>query len=308
MTGTAAHSQGRPFRWASTASLSAQLWIVVAYAVALLVALFVWMLLQDRNPIGVAFAADVAATVTIFLFSFSFSNSSFYDPYWSVAPIPIAIYWATDAANLHVNETRTLLAGLLLTAWAVRLTFNWWRGWRGLDHEDWRYIDLAEKTGPFYWIVSFLGIHLFPTIQVFLGCIALFPVLARSNAPLGWLDLVATLITAGAIALEATADRQLHRFRESKPAPEAILSTGLWGRCRHPNYLGENLFWWGLWLFAMAADTMYWWTIIGPLMIGLMFRFVSLPMIENRMLEKRPAYAELQLRIPILIPRIRHRG
>lgn len=308
MTSSTVGSQERSVRWASTASRGAQSWICFAYAVALAAALLVWVLLQDRNPIFVAFAADVAATMAIFGFSFAFGNSSFYDAYWSVAPIPIAIYWATGAANLNTNDARALITGLLLATWSVRLTFNWWRGWRGLQHEDWRYVDLARKTGPFYWLVSFLGIHFYPTVMVFLGCLALFPVLARSNAPLGWLDALATLVTAGAIALEAVADRQLHRFREARPAPDAILQTGLWARIRHPNYLGENLFWWGLWLFAMAADSMFWWTVIGPISIGIMFRFVSLPMIENRMLEKRPAYAELQNRIPILIPRILPRG
>jgi steroid 5-alpha reductase family enzyme len=51
-------------------------------------------------------------------------------------------------------------------------------------------------------------------------------------------------------------------------------------------------FWWGLWLFGVAAAPALWWTVAGPLAITLMFRFVSLPMIETRMRERRPAFAE----------------
>jgi steroid 5-alpha reductase family enzyme len=51
-------------------------------------------------------------------------------------------------------------------------------------------------------------------------------------------------------------------------------------------------FWWGLYLFGLAAAPTYWWTIVGPLAITLLFWFVSLPMIEDRMLERRPGFAQ----------------
>jgi steroid 5-alpha reductase family enzyme len=62
-------------------------------------------------------------------------------------------------------------------------------------------------------------------------------------------------------------------------------------------------FWWGLWLFALAADPARWWTAIGPLGITLMFCFVSLPMIETRMRERRPAYAEYAESSSLVLPR-----
>ena len=82
------------------------------------------------------------------------------------------------------------------------------------------------------------------------------------------------------------------RFRSAGPAPGEFLKTGVWSWSRHPNYLGEMGFWWGLWLFGVAAAPAFWWTVVGPLGITLMFVFVSLPMIETRMKERRPAYAE----------------
>ena len=90
-----------------------------------------------------------------------------------------------------------------------------------------------------------------------------------------------------------------------KAEADEILSSGVWSWSRHPNYLGEMGFWWGLWLFAMAASPSHWWTAIGPLTITLMFRTISLPMIEKRMLERRPRYAELIERSSMVIPRLR---
>jgi len=78
---------------------------------------------------------------------------------------------------------------------------------------------------------------------------------------------------------------------------------GLWKFSRHPNYFGEMGFWWGLYLFGLAADpSCWWWTIIGPLAITLMFRFISLPMIEKRMIERRPQFASHAQHTPLVIP------
>jgi len=214
----------------------------------------------------------------------------------------IAAYLALVPEAAGGDRARLLVVYSLVTLWAVRLTWNWARGWRGLEHEDWRYLDFAKRFGNAYWAVSFGGIHLFPTIQVFLACLPLYPALA-SPRPFGWLDGCAAVVTLTGIGFELVADNQLRHFVRSKPPQGEILDRGLWAWSRHPNYFGEISFWWGIWLFAMAADASWWWTVIGPLAITLMFRFASLPMIETRMAERRPGWASHTRRVPLLIPR-----
>ena len=255
------------------------------------------------HPIQVALAADVAATVVIFAASFLFRNSSFYDPYWSVAPPVIALYFALRPASAEIDGLRVVLVFALVLAWALRLTWNWARGWQGLGHEDWRYLRLQEQSGRAYWWVSFAGIHLMPTLWVFAGCLALYPALSAATRPFGVLDAIAALVTAGSIWIERRADYELRRFRREGHGPQAILQTGLWAWSRHPNYFGEMGFWWGLWLFGLAANPSWWWTIAGPVSITLMFRFVSLPMVETRMLERRPAYAAHTKTTPLVFLR-----
>jgi steroid 5-alpha reductase family enzyme len=242
------------------------------------------------------------ATFVIFGFSTFYRNSSLYDPYWSVAPVPIAVYWALNPAVTGVSRMRQVLAISLVSLWAVRLTYNWLRRWEGLVDEDWRYSDLRRKTGRWYWLVDLTGIHLFPTVQVFLACLALFPVLSLGTGPLGMLDAIASVITLGAIWIEATADKQLHRFLQAEKKSGEILNKGLWAYSRHPNYFGEIMFWWGLYLLGLAADPSYWWTVMGPLSITLMFLFISIPMIDKRSLERRPHYAGHMKRVSACIP------
>jgi steroid 5-alpha reductase family enzyme len=272
----------------------------VVYAVALLIALVVGALLRGRHPLAVVAAADLAATIVVFGFSVRHDNSSLYDPYWSVAPVPIAVYLALAPAAASPSVARQIVVLLLVGAWAVRLTYNWASQWQGLGHEDWRYVDIRHRSGRAYWLVSFVGIHLFPTVMVFGGCLALYPALTVGQRPFGWVDVVAVVATASAIVIEATADRQLRRFKDTGEG--GTLTAGLWAHSRHPNYFGENLFWWGLFLFGLAADPSHAWTIVGPLAITTMFLVVSIPMIDRRMLVRRPEYAEVMRKLPALIP------
>lgn len=275
--------------------------VIAAYLVALGAALALGLMMGSVSPILTVLAADTAATLVIFGFSMALSNSSLYDAYWSVAPPVIALYWVQVFPERNGSAVRHALILWLVIAWAVRLTYNWACGWRGLDHEDWRYADLRAKAKLPYWLVSLGAIHYFPTLQVFLGCLPLYAALALGKAGFGPLDGLALLVTAGAIATETVADEQLRSFNRSK-RPGEICVRGLWGYSRHPNYLGEVGFWWGLWLFGLAAYPAWAWTVIGPIAMTLMFLFVSIPMLEERSMARRPGYAEHVQRVSKLVP------
>jgi steroid 5-alpha reductase family enzyme len=274
----------------------------LAYGVAGLVALALGFAVSDAHPILVVAVADLGATLVVYAFSTGFRNSSFYDPYWSVAPVVIAIYWAAAPTVVGVDIVRQLVVMLLVIWWAVRLTYNWLRRWEGLGHEDWRYTDFRTQFGSRYWLIDLCGIHLFPTVMVFLGCLSLYPALSCGTRPCGVLDVLATAVTATAITIETVADQQLWRFLNGRRTPGETLATGLWAFSRHPNYFGEILFWCGLFLFGLAADPGYWWSAVGPVALMLMFVFASVPMIDRRSLERRPGYAEHMAKVSAIVP------
>jgi steroid 5-alpha reductase family enzyme len=280
--------------------------VAVAYLVAFAAALAVGCAFRDRHPIVVAALADVAATIVVFLFSVTNDNSSFYDPYWSVAPIPIAVYWAS--VNPSGPGLRTVVALLLVTAWSIRLTANWVARWGGSSDEDFRYAEIRGRTARWYWPASFFSIHLMPTAWVFLGLLPLFGALAAPGRPWGVLDALATLVTAGAILIEAVADLQLHHFIRTRPDVHAVLDTGLWALSRHPNYFGEVTFWWGLFLFGLAADPGWAWTAVGAVSITLLFLLVSIPWMDRRMLARHPGWAAQLRSTPALVPWPRRRN
>jgi len=184
--------------------------------------------------------------------------------------------------------------------WGARLTWNWYRRWQGLDHEDWRYGDIRRKSGRAWPLASLAGVHFFPTLIVFAGLLPVYSAMV-SPSPLGLLDLVALAVAIGATAIEAVADEQLRGFVSGRSSHEEILATGLWKYSRHPNYFGENSFWWGLALFGLAADP-HFWSVAGAIAMTAMFVFVSVPLLDERSAERRPGYRDHMKRVSALIP------
>lgn len=285
---------------ASLSRRRGRLRVALCYFVALGTALATGSALVGRHPIVVAALADVAATAVVFAFSWAHDNSSFYDPYWSLAPIPIALYWAS--LNPDAPELRQAVVVLLVTGWGLRLTANWVTRWQGLGDEDFRYREIRDRTRGWYWPASFFSVHLMPTAWVFLGLLPLYPALAKPAPGFGGLDALATLVTATAVAIEAVADYQLRLFLRTRTDGEAVLDRGLWALSRHPNYFGEVLFWWGLFLFGLAAGPGGAWTVVGPLSITLLFVLVSVPWMDRRMRSRHPAWAEHLNSTSALVP------
>ena len=280
--------------------------VVAFYVVAGAAAWLTAVLLRHHHPITVAFVADLVATVVIFALSVVLANASLYDPYWSVAPPIIAIAWAFSAPDGLGDSARArqIVAIGLLTVWAIRLTGNWAIGWHGLTQEDWRYVHLRETRGPLpWWLVNFVGIQLVPTLVVFIGALPLWPALAAPTHRFNVLDVLAAVVTATAIAIETIADNQMRAFTRDPANRGRTIDVGLWSRSRHPNYLGEIGMWCGLYLFGLAANPSWWWTIAGPVVMVLLFETASIPMMEQRSLQRRPTtYADYQRRVPRLLP------
>ena len=269
-------------------------WIALVYAIACAAAWLVMELLAPR-PVLAMGAGMLASVAVTYVASLALRNGSVFDPWWSVLPPVVALHFCGGFTPLAVA------CMLVVFVWAVRLTLNWAVAWPGLAHEDWRYPLLYERSPLPRWLTVLLAVDLVPAVFVFLGCLPLVPALGRGGE-LGVLGLVATALGFGAVGLELAADEQRRAFAAAKPG--ALMDVGLWAWCRHPNYLGEILFWVSLWGFGVAADPgAFWWTAPGPLAIVVLFLAASIPLIEERNAARRPGWAEYVARTPRLLPR-----
>jgi len=278
------------------------LYIIIAYITALYASKIILGFYDLDSLILDTLYADVVATVVIFIFSVLVNNSSVYDPYWSIIPVPIAVYWAFQ--HPEGNQTRQILIIALILLWSLRLTINWIRSWPNLLHQDWRYSKLKEDTGIFYWPVSFLGIHLFPTLIVFLGMLPVY-IGMSSTDPLNFVDFIGAGIVIIAVLVEYFADEQLRTFKRTNTEKGANMDIGLWSKSRHPNYLGEILFWFGLFVFSFKyfinGD---YWTSYGVIAMIILFRAISIPMMEKRLEKSKIGYKGYQKKVKALIPNL----
>ncbi len=293
---------GEPIRGRAVGRIGSLMVVASVYLAAVAVAMVVADVLAE-NPLLAVNAALFAASGVIYAASLSLRNGSCFDAYWSVAPPLVAVYWLVDAAP-GANGARQVLVTALVFLWGIRLTANWVRSWPGLDHEDWRYVQMYHDAPAPTWAVSLFGVHLFPTLQIALGCLALRFALATGTDGFGTLDVVAGIVTLAAIGIETIADEQRRSFARTAE-PGEWCQRGLWARSRHPNYFGEVTFWCGLFGFALAGDLDGWWTVVGPLAMITMMLGASVPMMDKRNAERRPGYAAGAGTLPALVPRRR---
>ena len=230
----------------------------------------------------------VNATILIYLGSVLLKNSSLYDPFWSVAPVPIVLYLSIQSENSILLKMLVVFPILL---WAARLTRNWVISWEGFEHEDFRYIDLKNTNKYKAEFNNFFGIHLFPT---FIVNICLYPLvyIFINDVDVNIYLYISSIITFLAVILEAVADEQMRKFRSDPKNKGKTMKYKLWRYSRHPNYLGEIGFWFGIYFMGISSGFAPLWLIVCPLAMLLLFVLVSCPMMDQRSLKNRPNYRE----------------
>lgn len=232
------------------------------------------------------FVFDVTATVIVFIFSVLLHNSSVYDPYWSVAPMGMAVWLFVSERAFGAMQLLFLAVFLL---WGLRLTLNWVSVFTDFSYEDWRYRKYRNDTPRLLWpAVNFFGIHLMPTLVVFAGMLPLFELAVQ---PMGYASLPGIAVMLFGIAAEFFADREIHAFMRSGGQGE-VCTQGLWNYSRHPNYLGEISFWIGVFLAMLPVSPQRWIYCIGCVAVTVLFNAVSVPLMEKRQLARRPQYRE----------------
>ncbi|MCR5112514.1 MAG: DUF1295 domain-containing protein [Acholeplasmatales bacterium] len=241
--------------------------------------------------------ADMASTVVIFIFSLIFRNASCYDAYWSVAPIVIVFgYLFTTPFNVV-----RLLLSISVLLWGLRLTLNWIYTFDNLKWIDWRYQKLKDQTKLFYPIVNLVGIHMMPTIIVYL-CILPLVYVFNNEVELSFFVIIFFITSCMSFIMQGIADMEMHKFRMNRNS--TFIRNGLWKYSRHPNYLGEILMWWSIGLASVIAlgITTYYPLLAGALANTLLFLFISIPLAENHQASRKEGFDEYKAQTRMLLP------
>ncbi len=176
---------------------------------------------------------------------------------------------------------RKLLVSGLVLLWAARLATavlarNLKKG------EDERYAAWRRKWGR--WVIprSYVQVFLLQGLLLVIVSLPVIAVNASDAAPLGGPDLAGAILWLTGFFFETEADRELARFKKDPANRGRLLTTGIWRYSRHPNYFGEALMWWALFLMALPVPGAVW-TAAGPLLITFLLRYVSgVPLLERK--------------------------
>jgi steroid 5-alpha reductase family enzyme len=172
------------------------------------------------------------------------------------------------------------MSGLVLI-WAARLSFHIFRRNRKRG-EDFRYAAWRARWGRTFVLRSYLQIFM---LQGFFLVLIAFPLIllgGRPDTALSLLDAAGLGVWLVGFLFETIGDAQLARFKRDPLHRGRIMTGGLWAYTRHPNYFGEALMWWGIFLVSLAVPG-GWPGLVGPLTITLLLRFVSgVPLLEKK--------------------------
>ena len=239
----------------------------------------------------------VAVAASCWVASVSTREYSWTDRAWSVAPVAYA--WVFAA---HAHDARATLVAALITAWGVRLTFNFARrGGYAPGGEDYRWAILRSRMPG--WAYAAFNVVFIAGYQNALLLAIVLPVwtVAQNPGPLGGADAAAALVFVGLLAGETIADQQRWNFHRANPGG-GVLRTGLYRYSRHPNYFFEIAQWWVVLAFGViAAGTAWLWTGVGAVLLTLLF-VGSTAFTERISTSRHPEYADYRRETSALVP------
>ena len=246
--------------------------------------------------------------VLLWLISLVQRSTWLIDPYWTLIPLFIAhFYWAHPLAE--PDPMRSVLSLGVLWVWSLRLTHNYFRRerWRFGFREDWRFAEMREQNRHFGW-VQFFTVYAAQQIMLVGLTLPYWAVQFRS-AHLGFWDPLLLLLALLGIGIAHASDSQLDAFmrenklRAARGEPRLpLLNTGIWRYSRHPNYFGEQLFWWAVAGWGLVVGEP--WVAAGAAINSAVLAVVTVKL-EQRMLavpERRALYQDYRRRTSVWIP------
>jgi steroid 5-alpha reductase family enzyme len=249
------------------------------------------------NEVFAALAALLVCTTSLWLLSLRLRDASIIDLFWGPGFVVAGAAYAFGTAG---DALRRFAVLALVAIWALRLAVHLAR--RNLGHgEDKRYVAMRAAGGRRWPLRSLFQVFWLQAGILWIVSLPIHGALVGA-APLGPLDAAGVALWAAGFAFEAIGDAQLARFKADPSNAGRVLRRGLWAHTRHPNYFGEALMGWGIWLCAASAGA--WWTVFAPaLMTFLLLRVSGVALLERTLAAEKPDYAAYVREVPAFFPK-----
>lgn len=262
----------------------------------------------------------------LFIFSISYNNPSVIDLGWATVGILLIISniingrinYSQIFSNLNIQEIIVILGGLsLILIYSIRHNMLYLKNFKGFQKEnmDFRYKEYEEKEifknfKVGFLIFNYLCLHIFPHIWLTLTYQPVFDsieyIMNKNSINNFYFTTLSCILSFSAILLETIADNQLKHFKIKRKMKETytnVINNGLWKYCRHPNYLGEILFYISLFLMNFFVTNLVGKNLLGLISLIFLFIFYSIPVMEKKLTQQyKEEYIKYKNSVFCLIP------
>ena len=212
-----------------------------------------------------------------FVISLLIKRNDIADIAWGLGFVGVVIF-------LFITQAQTLqstIVYILTIIWGIRLAIHIGVRSKGKP-EDFRYKKWRDEWGKYFVLRSYLQVYLLQGFFMWIISLPIIVVSMAQNQPISPFVLIGCIIWLIGFVFESIGDYQLVLFIKHKQNKSDIMQTGLWKYTRHPNYFGEVLVWWGIFIMVLPLEYGIW-TIISPITISFLLLYVSgIPMLEAK--------------------------
>lgn len=233
-----------------------------------------------------------------FLISLLLKRNDIADIAWGLGFVAIVYFlFITQAPTLQ-----SVIVYMLTVIWGIRLAIH--IGVRSKDKpEDFRYKKWREEWGEYFVLRSYLQVYLLQGFFMWIISLPIIVVSMAQNQPISPFVLIGCIIWLIGFVFESIGDYQLMLFIKQRQNKSDIMQTGLWKYTRHPNYFGEVLVWWGIFIMVLPLEYGLW-AIISPITISFLLLYVSgIPMLEAKY-KDNVAFEEYKKRTSAFFPKL----
>ncbi|MBU1020226.1 MAG: DUF1295 domain-containing protein [Firmicutes bacterium] len=216
--------------------------------------------------------------LVFFIVATIIKNNSIVDIGWGFGFV--LTVWILFVINKEFTTSK-IIVNLIVSLWGLRLFYHILK--RNLfEEEDFRYAAWRKAWGKFVIPRAFLQVFMLQGLFMFIVGIGAF-LFNTGKYELNLVSYVGIGVFLIGYLFEVIGDYQLKTHLADPSKKGVLLTTGLWKYTRHPNYFGEAVIWWGIFIIVVSAGVP-WYVVISPIAITYLLRFVSgVPMLEAKM-------------------------
>jgi len=213
--------------------------------------------------------------------SLRLKNVTHVDSMWALFPLLGSLVCIKE----FPLKTIQIIFSVLILLWSLRLFIyltkrNWGK------HEDKRYQVIRKNNEPYF---KYKSLYIIFWLQAFMASVLMISIIPiySENLSLNSVSTIGIFIAFTGLIYETIADWQLSNFLKNKKGQ--VMNQGLWRFSRHPNYFGEFLVWWGIYLISFNG--LFSITIMSPILMSLLlFKVSGAELLESTIVDRRPGY------------------